>query len=80
MRHLDDLEEYKSYAVQELSTFRAWCKKWTNDCIVLLVYFSLEVLAPARLLSKSFQDEDMGIITSESSIYKAKLRLARIVK
>ena len=57
MRHLDDLEEYKSYAVQELSTFRAWCKKWTNDCIVLLVYFSLEVLAPARLLSKSFQDE-----------------------
>ena len=62
MRHLDDLEEYKSYAVQELSTFRAWYKKWTNDCIVLLVYFSLEVLAPARLLSKSFQDEIWALL------------------
>ena len=66
MQHLDDLEGYKSYAVQELSTFRGWCKKWINDCIVLLVYVSLEVLVPARLLSKSFQDEDMGIIMSES--------------
>ena len=66
MRHLDDLEEYKSYAVQELSIFRGWCKKWVNDCIVLLVYVSLEVLLPDRLLSKSFQDEDTSIVTSES--------------
>ena len=78
MQHLANLAEDKSYASAERAKFKSWLSKWTNSRIPLLACLSVEVLAPAKLLLKSFQTEDVDIVMADSWLNKTKQQLSRL--
>ena len=61
MQHLD-----QSYSSLERAKFKGWHTKWMHVRIPLLVCLSIEVLSPAKLLSKTFQSEDVDAIATAS--------------
>ena len=61
MQHLD-----QSYSSLEQAKFKGWHTKWMHVRIPLLVCLSIEVLSPAKLLSKTFQSEDVDAIATAS--------------
>ena len=78
MQHLENLSEDKSYPGKERQTFKGWYNKWTNARIPLLACVSVEVLAPAGILSKAFQSEDIDVVATDSLLSQCKLQLQRI--
>ena len=78
MQHLENLSEDKSYPAKERKTFKGWYNKWTKARIPLLACVSVEVLAPAGILSKAFQSEDIDVVTTDSLLSQCKLQLQRI--
>ena len=78
MQHLENLTEDKSYPSKERAKFKGWHQKWTNARIPLLACLSIEVLAPARILSKIFQAEEVDVVAVGHNLQKTKQQLDRI--
>ena len=77
MQHLENLSEVKSYPAKERQTFNSWYNKWMKACIPLSACVSVEVLALAGILSKTFQSEDINVVTTDSLLSQCKLQLQR---
>ena len=54
-----NISEDKSYKSEKKATFKGWLIKWTEAHIPILVCISVEVLAPAKILSKAFESENV---------------------
>ena len=60
--------------------FKHWYQKWTCSRILVLVSLSIEVLTPGKILSKTFQSEDVDSVETESLINRTKQNMHRIQK
>ena len=78
LQHMENLAEDKSYPREERAKFKGWIRKWTEARIPLLIALFLEILAPAKLLSKSFQSEEIDVVASIDLIKKVKSQLSRL--
>ena len=78
MQNLANLAEDNCYPVKERNKFAGWYKKWTETHIPLMTCLSLEVLQPAKLLSKTFQNENVGMVDVITYITQMKKQLKRI--
>ena len=78
MQHIGNLAEDKSYPQKERSKFKGWYLKWTMGRIPVLVCLALEVLSPAKILSKTFQNEDVDPVATVSLLNQVKQQLRRI--
>ena len=80
MQHLANLAKDKSYLQKDHNKFKHWYQKWTCSRIPILVSLSIEVLTPAKILSKTFQSEDVDSVETESLINQIKQNMGRIQK
>ena len=55
MQHLENMTEDESFPAKERTKFKGWHKKWTMGRIPILACVAIELFAPAKILSKSFQ-------------------------
>ena len=78
MQHLGSLIEDRSYSSLDRAKFKGWHTKWTKAIIPLLACLSIELLAPAKILSKTFQLEQVDVVVTVGAIEQAKGQLARI--
>ena len=78
MQHLANLAEDNSDHEKERNKFAGWYKKWTEVRIPLMVCLSLEMLQPAKLLSKTFQNENVDMVDVVTYISQTKKQLERI--
>ena len=78
MQHLANLAEDNSDHEKERNKFAGWYKKWTEARIPLMVCLSLEMLQPAKLLSKTFQNENVDMVDVVTYISQTKKQLERI--
>ena len=78
MQHLESLIEDRSYSSLERAIFKGWHTKWTHAQVPLLVCLSIEVLSPAKLLSKTFQSEDVNTACTASLFEQSRQQLSRI--
>ena len=78
MQHLESLIEDQNYSSLERAKFKGWHTKWTHARIPLLVCRSIEVLSPAKLLSKTFQSEDVDAVSTASLLEQSRNQLSRI--
>ena len=78
MQHIANLVEDKSYPQKERNKFKHWYQKWTCSKIPILVSLATEVLTPAKILSKTFQSEDVDSVETEGLIKQTKQSLSRI--
>ena len=78
MQHLANLAEANSYSAKERNKFAGWYKQWTEAHILLMVCLSLEVLQPAKLLSKTFQNKNVDMVDVVTYISQTKKQLKRI--
>ena len=60
--------------------FKHWYQKWTCSRILVLVSLSIEVLTPGKILSKTFQSEDVDSVETESLLNRTKQNMHRIQK
>ena len=77
MQHIANLVEDKSYPQKERNKFKHWYQKWTCNKIPILVSLATEVLTPAKILSKTFQNEDVDAAGTEGLIKQTKQSLNR---
>ena len=78
MKHLENMTKDKSFPAKERAKFKGWHKKWTVGRIPILACVAIEILAPAKILSKTFQSEEVHLISSASLHKQAKKGLERI--
>ena len=78
LQHLENLAEDKSYSSDERAKFKGWIRKWTEARIPLLIALFLEILTPAKLLSKSYQSEEIDVVASIDLIKKVKSQLSHL--
>ena len=78
MQHLEHMCEDKTFSSEDRSKFKGWIRKWTDARLPLLVALFIEVLSPAKLLSKCFQDDSIDVVGSVASIKRIKEQLQRI--
>ena len=78
MQYLESLSEDKSYQSKERATFKGCLIKWIEAHITILPCVSVEVLAPAKILSKVFQSEDVDVVQVESLFKGCKTQLSRV--
>ena len=64
IQHVENLTEDKTYSPEDRSRFKGWISKWTEACVALLIALFIEILTPAKLLSKCFQDDDIDVVGS----------------
>ena len=62
MQHLESLSQDNSYPTKERAKFKGWLIEWTQARIPLLAWVSVEVLAPAKILSRSFQLDNVNVV------------------
>ena len=67
-----------SYSTKEHQKFKGWLRKWTQGRILLLIALFIEILTPAKILSKSFQKEDVDLVGSVALIEQAKKQFTRL--
>ena len=72
--------EDKAFKPADRQKFKGWLKKWQQARIPLLSALLIELLAPAKILSLAFQDEEIDIVSSITRIDKAKKQLERLEK
>ena len=77
-QHIANLVKDKSYPQKERNKFKHWYQKWTCSKIPILVSLATEVLTPAKILSKTFQNEDVDAAGTEGLIKQTKQCLSRI--
>ena len=75
MQHLESLSEDKSYQLKERAACKGWCME---ACIPILACVSVEILAPAKILSKPFQSEDIDVVQVENVLKGCKTQLSRV--
>ena len=75
LQHVANLAEDRSYTSLERSKLKGWYTKWTRARIPLLVSISIEVLSPAKILSKTFQAEDIDKVATEALIEETKQKI-----
>ena len=80
MQHLENMAEDESFPATERAKFKGWHKKWTMGRIPILACVAIEVLAPAKILSKTFQSADVDLVSASSLNNQAKKGLKRIKK
>ena len=78
MQHLANLAENKSYPAKERSKFKGWYEKWTMARIPLMACLSIELLAPAMRLSKTFQSEDVDFVSVSMLLDQSKKQMRRL--
>ena len=78
MQYLESLSEDKSYQSKERATLKGCLIKWIEAHITILPCVSVEVLAPAKILSKAFQSEDVDVVQVESLFKGCKTQLSRV--
>jgi hypothetical protein len=78
MQHLESLSQDKSYPTKERAKFKGWLIRWTQARIPLLACVSVEVLAPAKILSKAFQSENVDVVQVESLLNRCEAQLSRV--
>ena len=66
MQHLEGVAEDESFPAIERAKFRGWHKKWTMARIPILACVAIAVLAPAKVLSKTFQSADVDLVSASS--------------
>ena len=77
--HLENLAEDKSYPNKERQKFKGWLQKWSYARIPMLSAMFLEILAPAKLLSKDFQNEQIDIVMTVGLLQRSKKQFDRII-
>ena len=77
MQHLESLSEDKSYQLKERAASKGWLIKWMEARIPILACVSVEILAPAKILSKPFQSEDIDVVQVENVLKGCKTQLSR---
>ena len=75
---MENLTEDKTYSSDDRSKFKGWVRKWTEARVPLLIALFIEILTPAKLLSKCFQDDDIDVVGSINLIQRIKGQLERI--
>ena len=78
IQHVENLAEDKSYSSEDRSKFKGWVRKWTEARVPLLIALFIEILTPAKLLSKCFQDDSIDVVGSINLIQRIKGQLQRI--
>jgi hypothetical protein len=78
LQHLENISEDNSFPADDRAKCKGWLKKWSQAKIPLLIALFIEVLAPAKCLSKSFQAEDIDVVASIENVEKTKRQLHRI--
>ena len=70
MQHIANLVEDNSYWHKDQNIFQYWYQKWTSGHIPILCLFNsaIEVLSPAKLLSKTFQSEDIDSVEAQALV------------
>ena len=63
IQHLKEMAEDKSYPSPDRAKFKGSLKKWSAARIPLLVSFYIEILIPAKILSKCFQPEVIDVVS-----------------
>ena len=78
LQHMENMSQDNSFPADDRAKCKGWLKKWSEARIPLLIALFIEILAPAKCLSKSFQAEDIDVIASIENIKKTKRQLNRI--
>ena len=77
MQHIANLAEENSYSQKDRNKFNHWYQKWTSGPFPIVCSLAIEVLGPAKLLSKTFQSEDDSM-EAQAHVSQTKQNLARI--
>lgn len=78
LQHLENISEDNSFPADDRAKCKGWLKKWSEVRIPLLIALFIEILAPAKCLSKSFQAGDIDVVASIENVEKTKRQLHRI--
>lgn len=74
------MTEDRAFTNAERAKFKGYHKKWVYARIPLYIALFIEILAPAKMLSKSFQSDEIDVLASSGFIQQAKNQLNRIQK
>ena len=75
LQHMENMSQDNSFPADDHAKCTGWLKKWLEARIPLLIVLFIEVLAPAKCLSKSFQAEDIDVLASIENVQKTKCQL-----
>ena len=78
MTHLQQLSEDTSYSRNKRKKFKDWFDKWSYARVPLLISLFLEILSPAKILSKGFQEEQIDVVKTVDYLKRANGQFARI--
>ena len=78
IQHLKEMAEDKSYPSADRAKFKGWLKKWSAARIPLLVSFYIEILTPAKILSKCFQTEVIDVVSVPMCVERVKRQVNRL--
>ena len=78
MTHLQELSVDTSYSRNEINKFRDYFDKWSYGRVPLLISLFLEILSPAKILSKGFQEQDIDVVKTVDYLKRANRQFARI--
>ncbi|XP_065671716.1 zinc finger protein 862-like [Hydra vulgaris] len=80
MKHLENMTADFSYTQAERAKFKGYHQQWNHGRIPLYIALFIEVLSPAKLLSLSFQSNEIDSVASSGFIEQTKKQLSRLKK
>ncbi|XP_065667866.1 zinc finger protein 862-like [Hydra vulgaris] len=80
MKHLENMTADFSFTQAERAKFKGYHQQWNHGRIPLYIALFIEVLSPAKLLSLSFQSNDIDSVASSGFIEQTKKQLSRLKK
>ena len=78
MTHQQQLSEDTSYSRNEGEKIKDWFDKWSYVRVPLLISLFLEILSPAKILSKGFQEEQIDVEKTVDYLIRANGQFAHI--
>ena len=78
MTHLQQLSEDTSYSRNEWKKSKNWFHKWSYARVPLLISLFLEILSPAKIMSKGFQEEQIDVVKTVDYLKRANGQCAHI--
>ncbi|XP_047141282.1 E3 SUMO-protein ligase KIAA1586-like [Hydra vulgaris] len=80
LTHLENMTEDITFTNAERAKFKGYHKKWIHARMPLYIALFIEILAPAKMLSKCFQSDEIDVLASSGFVQQAKSHLNRIQK
>nr|XP_047135399.1 E3 SUMO-protein ligase KIAA1586-like [Hydra vulgaris] len=80
LTHLENMTEDITFTNAERAKFKGYHKKWIHARMPLYIALFIEILAPAKMLSKCFQSDEIDVLASSGFVQQAESNLNHIQK